>query len=274
VFVFGSSYGILALRKPDFRLSWLKSDLYPRRENPTDVFALEFLAENHNILLSGGRKGILNIADLRVPNTSLEDVIHHPSSITHIRQLDSHRIIVAGLNSNLCQYDLRFRRLTETVPSTARRRKKSIYNQPTPPTRMGPKRSIYNQTITRSILQYPDFQNDSTINKGFDVDLETGTVAAAQESDDFNPDVRLFSLHGGHTGKRQCLLKPLKTSERPLTSRPSTVAPLQMPRDFKVKNHVRCLKFFRDIEGRMKSLYVGSDDIQRFAWAGMEEAGP
>jgi len=190
VFAFGSSYGILGLRKPDFRLGWLKSDFYPRGEDPTDVFALEFLADNHNVLLSGGRKGILNIADLRVPNTLPEDVINHPSSITHIRQLDSHRIIVAGLNSNLCQYDLRFRKPIQMAPSPA----------------LGPKKSLHNRTITRPTLQYPDFRNDSTINIGFDVDLETGTVAAAQESDEFNPDVRLFSLHGGHTGK--CLMAP------------------------------------------------------------------
>ncbi|TVY35631.1 hypothetical protein LSUB1_G004755 [Lachnellula subtilissima] len=200
LFAFGSSYGILGLRKSDFSLSWFKSDFYPRGENPSDVFAVEFLADNHNVLLSGGRKGILNIADLRVPNTSSEDVITHPSCITHIRQLDNHRIIVAGLNSYLCQYDLRFRKLTSTVSSSAPGLKK---HSSIPKTRRRDT-SFKNQTSTRSLLQYPDFKNDSTINTGFDIDLETGTVAAAQEWDSVNPPVQLFSLHGGHRGK--CLV--------------------------------------------------------------------
>ena len=39
--------------------------------------------------------------------------------------------------------------------------------------------------------------------------------------------------------------------------------------------NVKCLRFARDIEGRMKSLYVGlPPDIQRFAWAEREEADP
>ncbi|TVY55531.1 hypothetical protein LCER1_G003129 [Lachnellula cervina] len=255
LFAFGSSYGILGLRKSDFSLSWFKSDFYPRGENPSDVFALEFLADNHNILLSGGRKGILNIADLRVPNTSSEDVITHPSCITHIRQLDNHRIIVAGLNSHLCQYDLRFRKLTSTVSSRALGPKK---HSSIPKSRRRDT-SINNQKTTLSTLQYPDFKNDSTINTGFDIDLETGTVAAAQEWDSVNPPVQLFSLHGGH---KVCL-----------TLRPYVVTPhIQMPPDFVVNNPVRCLKFCRDIEGRMKSLYVGgsSHSIQRFAWVGVE----
>lgn len=166
-------------------MHWVHSAYYPRNKGPTDIFALEFLAENHNLLLSGGRKGILNIADFRVPNTYTRpaDAINHPSSISHIRQLDSHRIIVAGLNSSLCQYDLRFRKLTKPVSSPGQKRK----------------RSVESQKITRSILQYPDFQNDSDFQIGFDVDLESGIVAAAQNSNHQSPFVRLFSLHEGHT---------------------------------------------------------------------------
>jgi hypothetical protein len=144
---------------------------------------LEFSADNHNILLSGCRKGILNITDLRGP-TRNGDIINHPSTITHIRQIDENRLIVAGLNSNLCQYDLRFLGETTNIVSSPRI----------------PNKSFHNRIVTYPILQYPDFHNDSNIQMGFDVDLETGTVAAAQEMDEFNPPFRLFSLHGGHEG--------------------------------------------------------------------------
>jgi len=37
----------------------------------------------------------------------------------------------------------------------------------------------------------------------------------------------------------------------------------------------KCVRFAMDIEGRMKSLFVGQTiDIQRFAWAETEEADP
>jgi hypothetical protein len=182
-FAFGSSSGILVLDKEPGRLSWVNSDLFPRHKSPRDVFALEFLADNHNILLSGCRKGILNITDLRVP-TRNSNIINHPSTINHIRQLDKNQIIVAGLNSSLCQYDLRFLGETTNFASSPRM----------------PNKSFHNRTITYPILQYPDFHNDSSIHMGFDVDLQTGTVAAAQEEDEFNPPLRLFSLHGGHEG--------------------------------------------------------------------------
>lgn len=183
-FAFGSSYGLLMADVVNVRLNWLPLDRYPRHESPKDVFALEFSADNHNVLFSGCRKGIINIIDLRVPNHE-RDIINHPSTITHVRQLDRNRIIVAGLNSSLCQYDLRFRRQIVTMASTARR----------------PNKSFRNESITNPVLQYPGFHNDSSIHLGFDVDLETGTVAAGQEMDEFNPHLRLFSLYGGHEGK-------------------------------------------------------------------------
>lgn len=182
-FAFGSTYGILVLDKHSGDLSWVNFDRFPQHKSPKDVFALEFSADNHNILLSGCRKGILNFTDLRVP-TSNSDIINHPSTITHVRQLDKNRVIVAGLNSSLCQYDLRF--LGETTNFTS--------------SPQIPNKSFRNRRITSPVVQYPGYHNDSSIHMGFDIDLETGTVAAAQEKDDFNPALRLFSLHGGREG--------------------------------------------------------------------------
>jgi hypothetical protein len=169
-----------------------------------------------------------------------EDTISHPSSITHIKQLDAHRILAAGLNSSLCQYDLRFRK--EDTFSSAQplfRRKQS---------------SKRNLNPTRSILTYPDYCNNASIQLGFDVDLESGIVAAAQEQDDNHYPVQLFSLHGGHKLRSPYVSK-------------------YAARDVDDAVNVKCLRFARDIEGRMKSLYVGlAPDIQRYAWADQEDA--
>jgi hypothetical protein len=239
LFAFGSSHGILTVDK-NVDLSWLT----PRRRDSidglhnsyqTDIFAIEFLSDNHSILLSGGRKGLLNIVDLRLPNFGTHaDVISHPSSITHIKQLDAHRIIVAGLNSTLCQYDLRFRKDTVQSDSPAEQRQHQ--------------KSRRNLKATRSILQYPDFWNNARIGLGFDINFEAGIVAAAQEQDEFHPSVQLFSLHGGHKLRSPGVSK--------------TSPPFEEPQ------YAKCLQFVGCIEQGIKGLWVGEGrDIRRFSWA-------
>jgi hypothetical protein len=226
-------------------MSWISPHPVSGENHPKDIFSLEFLHDNPSVLLSGGRPGMLNITDLRVPVYGRNaDIITHPSSITHIKQLDAHRILVAGLNSSLCQYDLRFRKEeTHSSPWSQIRRKHS---------------SRRNRHPTRYILAYPDYYNEATIQLGFDVDLESGIVAAAQEQDEHHYPVQLFSLHGRHR-----LFSPYVSKD---------MFPGRIVGDIA---NVKCLRFARDIEGRMKSLYVGHPpDIQRCAWAETDEADP
>jgi hypothetical protein len=240
LFAFGSSHGIMTVDKRDYDTHFISPKPVPEERYPSDVFALEFLADNHSVLLSGGRRGILNITDLRIPKFGSDaDTISHPSTITHIKQLDAHRIIVSGLNSTLCQYDLRFRKV----------------DAPPPPAPFGRKyRSIYNATPTRPILEYTGFHNTATIQHGFDVDLETGVVAAAQEHDAFvRPPVQLFSLHGG-----QMLRSPR----------------LEKFDDLYTDQVVPCLRFVEDCENRAKSLYIGANGIYRYAWIGDDDSDP
>jgi hypothetical protein len=207
----GTSAGIITIDKQNVNAYFLNRDQFPAGHGK-DVFALEFLSEVPSVLMSGGRNGILNMTDLRVPNFGAQaDVIKHQSSITHIRQLDTHRIIVAGLKSTLCQYDLRFRK--------------------------GP-------TRTQSVLQYPEYQNTAYIRIGFDVDVESGVVAAAQQHDISHPPIQLFSLHGGY---------PLQ----------SNVCGFNPTLDHNV---VPCLRFVRDVENRMKSLYVASNMVRKYSF--------
>ena len=221
----------MRVEKHSLSACFLSRNLFPPNHGK-DVFALEFLSHEPHVFMSGGRSGILNITDLRVPESGQQaDMIKHQSSITHIKQLDDHRIIVAGLESNLCQYDLRFRK--------------------------GPNR-------TQSILQYPEYQNTATIRIGFDIDLESGVVAAAQEHDMSHPPVQLFSLHGGH---------PLKSNVSDAGRQPSASRaegfPFISPRYRAIRDNevVPCVQFVRDREeGRMKSLYTAADVINRYRW--------
>jgi hypothetical protein len=223
-------------------MSWVSPRPVSGETHPKDIFALEFLYDNPSVLLSGGRPGLLNITDLRVPVFGRNaDTISHPSSIIHIKQLDAHRILVAGLNSSLCQYDLRFRKDSHSSPPRQRQT------------------SRHNLKLTRTILTYPDYWNNASIQLGFDADLELGIIAAAQEQDEHHRPVQLFSLHGGHK-----LRSPYVSRYAPGSGHDENAAV-----------NPKCVRFVRDIEGRMKSLFVGQTiDIRRFAWAEIDEADP
>ncbi|RFU32659.1 hypothetical protein B7463_g3679, partial [Scytalidium lignicola] len=172
LFAFGTSHGILEVDKRDFGMSWLGPTFRgnPNNSYPPGVFALEFLFNQPSVLLSGGRNNIIEITDCRSPEWGSESSrLRHPSAVACIKQLDDHRIIVAGLNSTLRQYDLRYRKREWR--------------------RTGGKR----KECTRPILEYPEYRNISTIQTGLDVDIETGIIAAGQDFE----KVALFSLHGG-----------------------------------------------------------------------------
>ncbi|RDL38246.1 uncharacterized protein BP5553_02586 [Venustampulla echinocandica] len=239
LFAYGTSHGIMFTDIRTLNTRWVTP--IPTADNhcPKDIFALDVPADNPWALLAGGRKGHLYMKDRRIQSIhQFTDVIEHRSSITHIKQLDPHRVLVAGLNSSLCQYDLRFcKKSPQAAPPSGKHLK-----------------SFSNSTPTNPILQYLDYFNTATIQSGFDVDLETGVVAAAQEWDELHAPVQLFSLHGGHALHSPQIAKYLPPGENVHGG------------------HVKCLRFARDGENRMKSLYVGyGHDIRRFAWAEKEE---
>ncbi|KAL2066589.1 hypothetical protein VTL71DRAFT_2660 [Oculimacula yallundae] len=227
LFAHGTSAGVLVTSKGQIDTKFVTPPT-PSNVNPDDLFAVEFLSDNPSILLSGGRRGVLNLTDLRAPIPSWDkDTITHPSSITHIRQINAHRIIVSGLSSSLCQYDLRYRKEDLQLPSPTRYQKNKAY--------------------TRPILSYPEYHNTASHQAGFDIDLESGIVAAAQEADEYHPSVQLFSLHGGH----------------------KLASPYTNDFQHNSKDHptVKCLRFARDSDLQMKSLFVGHPGvITRYAW--------
>jgi hypothetical protein len=54
LFAFGTSHGIITMEKEDSRPSYFGRRDVLHQTFPKDIFALEFLADNHNVLLSGG----------------------------------------------------------------------------------------------------------------------------------------------------------------------------------------------------------------------------
>lgn len=216
LFAFGTSSGILTYNK-DGRMGWLKDTGSPSLHYPKDVFALEFLSLggsnlNPSILLSGGRPGGVNRIDFRAPVLANDTLVFHPSSITNIKQVDEYRIIVPGLESSMCLYDLRY--LKEFQDD---------------------RRSVP-RTITQPYLQYLEYKNKATILAGFDIDTESGLVAAAQEEDVITPAIQIFSLHNGHV---------LASRRLGLSYHLPQFTP-------------NCLKLVRDVPGTMKSLYVAT----------------
>lgn len=103
-------------------------------------------------------------------------------------------------------------------------------------------------------MQYPEYHNSAYIQLGFDVDTETGVVAACQEriAGTHHEGVQLFSLHSGRKLASPFLSRRSKVTE----------LPPEEPEDYNIK----CVRFVRESDPKIKSLYVMDCDIQRYAW--------
>lgn len=232
IFALGTSRGV-SLIDTELR----KANL----EGTGDVLALEFLSGGPGTFLSGYRSGKIDMVDWRVSAT--RSLVQHPSSVTHIKHLDSNRIIVAGLASTLCQYDLRF--LKDDITYRTENWSDSSL--------------IANYSSTQMVLQYPEYYNTATINVGFDVDLEGGVVAACQEHKHGHEPVGLFSLWGGHA---------LYSPNMEVAS--TFVWPHKSETWESIYNSEgvpwRSAQFVQDDHSKFKSLYVGQQYLTRFSW--------
>jgi hypothetical protein len=198
--------------------SMSKNPLSTQRDDPVEVLAVESLFDNPNVILSGTRRGIINVHDIRHHPASpmgRPHSIKHPSAVSHIKYVRSNLITVAGLQGTLCNYDLRF---------TARR----TTSNHTPP-----------------VLTYHHHQNSARFDLGFDIDRDSGIVAAAQD----NParSVKIFSLK---TGEVLRTLQPMDSS--------GTIDDAR----------VGAVRFVRDREdGGHRSLWVAKGTrMLRYAW--------
>lgn len=127
---------------------------------PKEVLDVDFMKDNHNVVLAGGRSPRLWISDMRSrPNEW--SFLKHTSSIARLRSVNEHQVVVSGLQSSMALYDIRY-----------------LSSRP---------------NGFKPLLRFPSYQNEAHIHVGFDVCPELGAVAAAQE----NGTVGVYSLASG-----------------------------------------------------------------------------
>ncbi|OAA34970.1 WD40/YVTN repeat-like-containing domain protein [Metarhizium rileyi] len=166
--VMGTNAGVVLVRSND-SMSWLAPSRPPKgTQLPQDIFDQDFQHANHNVLLAGGRQPRLWTTDLRTPVTEWS-CVRQPSSVAHVRSLNQHHVLTAGLQDNMALYDMRFfgRAPNGTTP----------------------------------LLSFPAYRNAAHFHTGWDVSPELGAVAAAHD----DGTIRLFSLQSGNELKSRAL---------------------------------------------------------------------
>lgn len=142
-------------------MAWIAPQSRPKGPHlPQEIFDQDFQRSNHNVLLAGGRKPRLWITDLRTPESEWS-FVRHASSIAHVRSVNPHQVLVAGLENTMVLYDMRFfaQRPNGVVP----------------------------------LLSFPAYHNEAHFHTGWDVCPDLGVVAAAHD----DGTVKLFSLRSG-----------------------------------------------------------------------------
>ena len=119
------------------------------------------------MVIAGGRQPRLWINDFRAPDrewifTKL------PSSVAHVRSINSSQVIVAALQDTMAIYDIRYMSNTSAAK----------------PTR---------NMSSRPLLTFPQYRNEANFHTGWDVCPELNVVISAQE----DGRVRAFSLRSG-----------------------------------------------------------------------------
>ncbi len=191
VCVIGTSAGILRVTSND-NMDWIAAhgqshaDKRPGRHLPQEVFDLDFQVGNHNVLIAGGRQPRLWTTDLRTAEAEWS-FISHLSSIAHLRSINEHQVLVAGLKNSMCVYDMRFPGRSDAGAAAS-------------PQRRG--------NGGKPMLVFDGYKNEAHFHTGWDVDAELGVVAAAHD----DGTVKLFSLRSGRLLKRPELV----TSETPI----------------------------------------------------------
>lgn len=236
----------------------------------TDL-SVEFHSRHRDVVFAGGRRGSVRLTDLREATTkpglhwrhaAAVGAAHASSAVTHLRSVDDNHVLVAGLRSTMCLYDIRCLR-------TPRQPLCRLFSSPASSKSRYP-RSImagesYRPCVDEAtvdtgvypVVTFPDYQNEAHIRTGLDVLLPSsarglcpgGLVAAAHD----DGTVAIYSLRTGRRltwdhslrdGKTRNLRKGLiSTANRPPQAsllppdRPTTVA------DIRRDTPVRCLQF-------------------------------
>ena len=135
----------------------------------TEVLAIDW--QNINVVLNGCRDKTVRLWDIRIgglEGTSLR--LRHPSTINHVRKLNENAIIVAGMERQLCSYDLRF------LPNIA---------------------TSHGVGHTRPFTTFPEYQTRElqAFSAGFDVYDDVVAAGVAEGSEHYG--VQLFDAKSG-----------------------------------------------------------------------------
>lgn len=164
-FALGTSSGTILIIED--QSSWLVEPSMRFCEDDLDapeVLAVDWLSQN--VVLNGCRDGSVRLWDVRargIEGTSYP--LKHQSSITHVRKMNENRIVVAGIENQLCTYDLRF--LTS---------KAFQHNGP-----------------TRPYLSFPTYRNQDLNGVAVGFDVKEDLIAAGTD----NESVQLFDAATG-----------------------------------------------------------------------------
>ena len=157
--VIGTNAGILRVRSNE-TMAWISSHS-GEGQQPREVFDQDFQTANPNVLLAGGRQPRLWMTDLRTD--AQWSYVKHASSITHLRSVNEHQVLVAGLQNSMSLYDMRY---------------------------WGKEGRANGQ---KPLVEFGGYRNEAHVHTGWDVDVRLGVVAAAQD----DGTVKLFSLRSG-----------------------------------------------------------------------------
>ncbi|KAI3327630.1 hypothetical protein HD806DRAFT_328652 [Xylariaceae sp. AK1471] len=265
----GTSRGIVQWDRGCGRPVWLTPPA-PQQPNPTlhsqsdlfrDVFAADFQPGQSAVLRFGGRPGALFTADIRVPCTTWSH-LKLPSTITHLKCLDGgNQVLVAGLQSQLGVYDLRFVRShrgaggddvvdidtpvgDRSNNGNGRGRQSQWSDSRGRNHNRNEKAGKWRDKHTRKdkgkgdkdpqkdialpLIQFEHYRNNAHIDIGFAYDAATGVVAAAL--DNVPGTVALYSVR---TGSRLRVLDPVSEERMAATptsrSRPRAARGMQPP---------------------------------------------
>jgi hypothetical protein len=234
VFAIAAGDGVITMDPQASTMSWM----HPPTGDPehgSTIFAVGCLSQHPSVVLAGTRSGSITGFDVRLRTKHLGfEKMRHPSTVYQIKQLNDNLIVVAGLNSTLCNYDLRFiqqRPLDKTWPNRTWLRGLGLRDP--------------QFQVSNPVLIYPGHSNDAHTDLGFDIDPDAGIVAAVQ-ANDFST-VKIFSSKSGE------VLRSLNPS-------------FAVPRADLTS--VKAVRFVQDCDSRhMKSLWVAKGTkMVHYAW--------
>ncbi|OTA91408.1 hypothetical protein M434DRAFT_397249 [Hypoxylon sp. CO27-5] len=158
----------------NFQLKLLASPTWSLKTTPDafcSVFTVNYHANNPDIIFFGGRPGILSVGDLR-QDVNRWSSVNLTNSISHIKTVSEHQVLVAGLRNTLSVFDLRYCDLSQVRQ----------------------KHDPQIEGTAKPVVTVQGYKNAARFDVGLDYDPGSGVIAAAEDSG----KVALYSVRTGH----------------------------------------------------------------------------